>query len=328
MTTDTAIDAAKTDEVIDDTAAQAAFGEGFEGTEDTAAKTPEAKKEPEKEPEKKAEAPAQAPAEEKPDPFKEVLGSLKSIDERLRRTEGRVGALQSAMDTAKRVSAAGGEAPTKTQVQDAAASSDKWNKLKEDFPDWADAVEERFAALPKSQPVDLEGLKRDIGNTFMTRIAESAQEAREYARLDRKHDGWEETIQTPEFEAFLYADGPVKEHEEVRRLRGEAKQRYADKDPAGGNELLRKAQEMEDAWPKQFPKWWGDRGHLANSTKAVDAIKLLDDFKEQTKAAPDMDPQKKTNRLAAAVTPKGLPQAGPTTESIEAAFAAGFNGSG
>ena len=305
--------------------AEAAFGAGF--NEDTGVEPAVvAKPEPAREETPKAEpdAPAQAAAAEPEafDPKKAFeqlssqLGSLKGIDERLKRTEGRVGALQSALDTAKNVSRTGGAAPSQAQVQQAAVTTERWVKLKEDFPDWAEAMEERFAALPKSGTVDVEKLKQEVSETVGTRIQESARLAREFAKLDRKHEDWETTVGTPEFKAWALEGGPSEAvYEQFRSLQ---------------KTDSRKAEEMQDGFTRSYPKWWEERGRAMFSDSANDAVKLLDGYAEhvKSKSAPAVDPQKKTERLAAAVTPKGLPQAGKTTESVEAAFAAGFNGSG
>ena len=121
----------------------------------------------------------------------------------------------------------------------------------------------------------------------------------------------------------------MQEAAEVSRLNAEAKQSYANQDPATGNALRRQATEIEALWPRQYPQWWADRGVLADSDQPGDAIKLLDAFKEASKPAPAQvtDPVKeqKQKRLATVVAPKQASSGGPSVLPDSAGLAIGYN---
>jgi hypothetical protein len=168
----------------------------------------DAKAEPVKEaatePAKAVAAPAKTPLE----------AAVDALDHRFKSFEGRLGKITTTLETlaagkaaATTVSAAGGDAPTQAQVQDAAKSSDRWKRLTEDFPDWAEAIDERFAAIPQAKEVDLSGIKTD----FSKQLADAKTEARQLARIDAKHEGWEETVNTDEFKAWLTKQAPEKQ---------------------------------------------------------------------------------------------------------------------
>lgn len=296
--------------------AEAAFAGGFAAdTEEQVAVSEPTETTKTEEPTKTEDAPAAAAPEAIKDEWEGVSPKLRQmlegIDGRiggltndLKRTEGRVGALQSAADTAKHVSNAGGDAPTQDQVKQAAASSEKWKKLQEDFPDWTEAMDERLAAV-QTQRVDVDAIRTEIGG----RVERSVSKVRELIKVDLKHPDWETTINTPEFKAFVLEGGPSKErYNEMKALEAT--------DP-------RKADEMVNGFTREFPEWWGAKGAAMFGNSAKDALKLLDGYAGRDKKPHEK--QDKKSRLEAAVAPKGLPATGQTTESIEAAFAAGFN---
>lgn len=117
--------------------------------------------------------------------------------------------------------------------------------------------------------------------------AQLRAEARQHAILDVKHEGWEDTIKTPEFMAWAHASGPTEiERTQLSQLQATDPARYA----VTQNELIQK-----------YPQWWASRGHLINSSKAADASKLLDEFKSSGKPKPSGQ----RTRLEAAIPVKG-----------------------
>jgi hypothetical protein len=139
------------------------------------------------------------------------LESQDQLLERLRKAEGHIGGLTSEhkrikdeLAAAKAAATAVKEAPTQAQVAKAQVSTEKWDQLKTDFPEWADALEERLGAT--AQP-DLEGLRSQIRDELTpeltTRIsaqlkAEIAAET-EGRLVNIAHRGWKDTVKTPEF---------------------------------------------------------------------------------------------------------------------------------
>ncbi len=205
----------------------AAFAAGF--ASERGLPPPEVKAE--EKTEAKAEEPKQEPeAKAEDDPlagFKAELESMREKqDARLRNIEGHIGGLNSqlktALATAKAVEKTGGEAPSTTQIESAASSSAKWKALKEDFPDWVDAMDGRLAeiqaAIPKANPVDVDGLKAELTTNVTQLVNEAGTRARQMARVDAKYEDWEETVKTPEFETWFETQTP-----EVKALGASAK---------------------------------------------------------------------------------------------------------
>lgn len=241
------------------------------------------------------------------------LGSLDKIDHRLKGVEGRVGALYQARKAADDVQKAGGAAPTEQQIQTASTSGEKWNALLESFPDFKDGLEERFAqidaALKQQKPFDADGLKSDLQGF----VSASTRELREFAKLDSKHDGWEDTINTPQFAEWAFSNGPTPTDQAQWKL---LKSDSPDK-----------AEEFFKQFEQRYPQWWKERGSHMASSNAKDAIALLDGFQAHNTAVSDRKKQqdKSAQRLGAAITPTGAgaPPGQPEPDE-EAAFAKGF----
>lgn len=276
----------------------AAFAKGF----DTMRGSPPV----EVKPEVKAEEPKEVVPEVKaaePDPWagvplavkaelESISGKLKSVDDldhRFKSYEGRVHKMGSAIEalaTAKAAAATVDDAPTAAQIESSAASSAKWKQLKEDFPDWVEAMDSRLAevqaAIPKApKEVDVSGLKAEIGDeltkSLQPILKEVAALARQQARVDAKYPEWEKTINTPEFGTWMESQAP-----EVKAL--------------------------------------------GASSNATDAIQMLDAYEVSRKKTEAAERSKAANdaRLKSAITPKGVPNASPTTLNDTDAFERGF----
>lgn len=149
------------------------------------------------------------------------LGQITKIGEDLRRIDGHIGGLTSqqkaikdALASAKTSTTAQGAAtPSATQVQDAEKSSALWKQLKEDYPDWAEAVDLRLAEIaagraPSGPAVDPVKLKQELLGEFDGRLNTAVQTAETKGRtlgyLDQKHGPeWEAEIKSPEFDAWI-----------------------------------------------------------------------------------------------------------------------------
>ena len=286
-----------------------AFAAGFsaarEGTpapiEPAKAETPapdaEAKPEVKEEVKPAQEVPAKAAA---PDPMAEVLGRIdagfKAFESRLKPLEGRVGQLQSLNDQFAELKKAtataaqsGAPVPTQTQQADATKSGAKWEKLKEEFPEWAEAVEERFGRTAATQsPVDEESIRAKVREDFNKDLATREAEIRKQAQ---------EEAQKAALVAMRSAMGNI------------VKTKYPDW--------------VETTRSDDFKKWQSAQPdevkRLAFSEDASDAIALLDKFHEAKRK--DKESQR---RLAGATTPKGVPVTAASGLSEEAAFDAGY----
>jgi hypothetical protein len=136
------------------------------------------------------------------------------LADRLRKAEGHIGGLSSEnkrinaeLAAAKAAADAVRSAPTQTQVANAQRSTEKWDQLKQDFPEWADALEERLGG--NAQP-DLEGLRNQIRdeltpqltNEISARLKADIAAETEGRLVNIAHRGWKDTVKTPEFQAW------------------------------------------------------------------------------------------------------------------------------
>jgi len=216
-----------------------------------------------------APAPAPSPAPAADDPYAGLhpavvqrLRGLDGLEQRLRKSEGTIGNLNSqltglkdensrmktALEQRASTAAAGGSAPTAAAVTAAGKNSEKWAALKEEFPEWAEAVEERLAGQPSQAPVDLDSLRTQIRDELTGeltgRITADVQAATEDRLVNVAHRGWKDLVKT---------------------------QQFAD-------------------WMKAQPS---EVQALGASPVAEDAIALLDNFKDWQRAQPaPVDPQK------------------------------------
>lgn len=213
----------------------AALAAGFNASRGIEAEPPQATTPPAQETTTTEAAPAKeeaapAPTAEQPwkaelDSIRKQLGAVEKVPDRLRNIEGTLGGLSQltkelkaamAEKAATAVKADGVAAPTQAQI-DAADSPEDWKEMEEDFPAWAALLQRKFAAvraeLAANKPLDTTALKGEITTDVEKRIAEAvkAAEDRVEARvevntyLDRHHEGWKKTVNSPAFEAWWNA---------------------------------------------------------------------------------------------------------------------------
>jgi hypothetical protein len=122
------------------------------------------------------------------------MASLDEITARLKTAEGRVSALQSelAKKATQDVKKTPGAAPSAAQV-DAAATDAEWEELKEDFPEWANALEKRIAATNENV--------RSLISKEQARMTEEVEKR----IVSIKHPGYQKTIQDPDFKTWFQA---------------------------------------------------------------------------------------------------------------------------
>lgn len=178
--------------------------------ESSAPKTePEPKKEAEPEIEKKVE-PEDPWAEVNPalrESFDKMSAKVKDFDlmaSRLKQTESRIGAIQNKLYAADQ-KAEKPPAPTKEEIDKAAAEKESWEELKEDFPEWAAAIDARMSKTNTALESKQKGLEE--GQASMTRAVDekivNMAEKFEKTLLDFRHPDWESTIRTPQYEKWI-----------------------------------------------------------------------------------------------------------------------------
>jgi len=164
--------------------------------------------EPELEPEPESKPEPVDPFQGLPPELLAKIEDLQKANEDLRNhvlsAEGRVAAWQREREEQKRLSQVA--TPTQTDVAKATANPEKWEQLKQDFPEWAEAMEEYVGTKvgQPSQGVSEEQLNRLIEERT-EKIRTEALEAIEYAKLETKHSDWRETINSDEFVKWIGA---------------------------------------------------------------------------------------------------------------------------
>lgn len=125
------------------------------------------------------------------------------LEHRLRAVEGRNGTLIAQnKELSKRIeSLTAVPQPTVTQMVEAAmVGGAKLKSLQDEFPEFAEALDEQSKAFSASVDTRLEAMKAEYsGRVTKEEAREMAKEARQLAQIDFKYPGWEETCQTAEF---------------------------------------------------------------------------------------------------------------------------------
>jgi hypothetical protein len=132
--------------------------------------------------------------------------------------EGRVAAMQREFQQARvaQQQEAPQEAPSQGQIENAAKNPEKWEQLKEDFPEWAGAMEEyvasKLGSVQPQQGLDPQQVAAFVQQQVDQTKAEMRQ-AIEEARVDGKYENWKDTVNTLEFTQWFTVQSP-----EIRSL--------------------------------------------------------------------------------------------------------------
>ena len=132
--------------------------------------------------------------------------------------EGRVAAMQREFQQARvaQQQVAPQEAPSQGQIANAAKNPEKWEQLKEDFPEWAGAMEEyvasKLGSVQPQQGFDPQQVAAFVQQQVDQTKAEMRQ-AIEEARVDGKYENWKDTVNTLEFTQWFTVQSP-----EIRSL--------------------------------------------------------------------------------------------------------------
>jgi hypothetical protein len=103
------------------------------------------------------------------------------------------------------------EAPSQGQIVTAAKNPEKWDALKEDFPEWAGAMEEYVASKlggVQQQPgLDPEAVAAFVHQQVAQTKAEMGRLLEE-ARIEGKYEDWKDTVNTTEFAQWFSVQNP------------------------------------------------------------------------------------------------------------------------
>ena len=145
------------------------------------------------------------------DELSSKVSAFEGAESRLKQAESRIGSISNKLHTAEKAAEVVKEAPTKEQIAAAAESDEKWNTLKADFPEWAEAFDgriervltDRLAALKKELgPDGSEELKQRI-EQLQTTIAEGTQTEVQKGILSYFKPDWQKTVGTKEYRDWL-----------------------------------------------------------------------------------------------------------------------------
>lgn len=139
--------------------------------------------------------------------------TLSTIPERLKQTESRLGAIQNQFYAAKEAADKVANSPTKEQMAKAAESSEDWDRLKGDFPEWADAIDGRIAAMSGgANAEEVAALKEEI-KTIKAEAKPGMSQGQvnrmiAVAVLEFAHPGHKKTIKSKEYADWLKGQKP------------------------------------------------------------------------------------------------------------------------
>lgn len=142
----------------------------------------------------------------------ELRANNAQLLQRAKSAEGRAAAVQRELEQAKKAQQTVADSPTEKQIADAANSPEKWDALKDEFPEWTDAIHEFVESKLKtvsvsSAAVDPATVQQQIAEAEAN-IRKSVAEQLEFARLEGKYETWRDIVKTTDFAAWFSVQKP------------------------------------------------------------------------------------------------------------------------
>ena len=174
-------------------------------TQDASAQSPEANPQP--------EGPPDDPLAGLPEPVRQALARITELESantqllhHVKTAEGRVAAMQREFQQARQAqqTVAPDDAPSQGQMSAAAKNPEKWEQLKQDFPEWASAMEEYVGSKLSGVQGGVQALQ--VADYVQEQLATAKADMRsaiEEARIEGKYDDWRTTVATPEFSQWF-----------------------------------------------------------------------------------------------------------------------------
>lgn len=173
--------------------------------------------------EEQEEAPAD-PWADVPEAVKNTLQGINSklqgldrMDMRLKQAESRLGSMANEFYNAKKAADKVDDAPTKKEMAAAAENQESWDALKEDFPEWADALEAGIKTKTADMDKTITELRGQIQQ--LSHQPNNEPEIQELKRqiaimpLATKHPDWEQVKDSAPFQAWLAAQPQNIQHD-------------------------------------------------------------------------------------------------------------------
>lgn len=139
------------------------------------------------------------------DEMSQRVSSLTATELRLKQAESRIGAITNELSAARKAAETTREAPTKEQMAAAAESDEKWENLKKDFPEWAEAFDGRF---DRKLNETVTSLKKDIEELRQQGSSEGKSEIDIALEVEKRllsfsHPKWKEDIASTDWQQWL-----------------------------------------------------------------------------------------------------------------------------
>ena len=251
------------------------------------------------------------PSSDEPPDTDKTEARFAALEARLRKSEGKNGELIGKLKQIERAKSAPVE-PKKKALSVVIDEDASLSELRTDEPEQAKAMA-RVAEITAEHV-----LASTAANVDARVIADAANSrARDMGKLDDRHEGWQDTISTPEFLAYAYKGGPNTEEQAYYRELRDAQ------DPS--------TSEVWASFETKYPEWGKDRGRMLNSGDVYETSQMLSQFDNYQ--AIEADKQKaadgKKSRLAKAAAPTkstSTPQARrvqTAEEDLQAGYEAG-----
>jgi len=148
--------------------------------------------------------------------LKSKAAEFDKVFDRLKQAEKRIGSITNQLSEAQKVSTEAAKkkdttpAPTKEEIDAAAQSTELWEQLKEDYPQWAEAIDKRLAAeraaiqkelgVTKSLQEEVKALK-EAG--FSQEKIQEIQVGFAKQLVEVHYPGWEKTVAGKEFTDWI-----------------------------------------------------------------------------------------------------------------------------
>lgn len=139
--------------------------------------------------------------------LKEILGKIGNIQDvvgqltqRVSSADGRVAAMQREIQASKTVAQYVPNAPNQQAIKAASKSLDKWNQLREEFPDWSSAIEEYVTSAAPVAP-DMSRFQNDVANAI-SELKNQVTMGLEEAKVVGAYRDWRKEVNTPRFEGW------------------------------------------------------------------------------------------------------------------------------
>jgi hypothetical protein len=142
------------------------------------------------------------------------VASVSITEQRLKQAESRIGAISNELHAAKEAAKTVQASPTPEQMAAATASDEKWEALKKDFPEWAEAFEGRFTKVMAPSLASIEQLKNDIQALKDHGTEAGKTEADIATEVERRlltffKPKWRETVVSKEWQEWLAIQPPA-----------------------------------------------------------------------------------------------------------------------